>query len=523
MIQGRQLTGLPNNVHRKRAALWRGPLAVLLFGCGPLLAFAAAVEPNRVSGVSHAQTTQAMPLLVQRFLRQNCLLCHSGKGASSGLDLTTAFRPNATTNFNIWIKVYNRVSAGEMPPKGAPQPTAAARKNFLAALSQPLIAAYEARVRREGRATWRRMNRYEYENTLRDLLDAPWLQIKEMLPEDGLSARFNKVGDALDVSHVQMSRYLAAADYALREAMAKRATRPETTTNRYYAREQRSFAGLARREQYEGEQERLVFPILDNEADIPALTRTGPMTVGDTDPAKREREAMGVVASAYEPTQPKFNQFRAPVAGRYKLRLCAHSFWAGPHTEKQWWHPSLTSVSAGRTHEPISLYASLPPQQLRKLGSVDCGPDPTVGELDVELLKGETIMPDAARFFRSRPPGWHNPLAQKDGQPGVAFQWLEVEGPLYDAWPTRGQRLMFGDLPIKAAGKDRMEVVPNDPNADAARLIRGFMQRALRHPVQTEEIQPFIQLFHTALASGANFTDAMIAVYSAVLCSPEFI
>ena len=77
------------------------------------------------------------------------------------------------------------------------------------------------------------MNRYEYENTLRDLLDAPWLQIKDMLPEDGLSARFNKVGDALDVSHVQMSRYLAAADYALREAMAKQSTRPETTTKRY--------------------------------------------------------------------------------------------------------------------------------------------------------------------------------------------------------------------------------------------------------------------------------------------------
>src|SRR5579871_2826303 len=366
MIQGRQLTGLPNNVHRKRAALWRGPLAVLLFGCGPLLAFAAAVEPNRVSGVSHAQTTQAMPPLAQNFLRQNCLLCHSGKGASSGLDLTTAFRPDATANFNSWVKVYDRVSAGEMPPKGASQPAAAARKNFLAALSQPLTAVYEARLRREGRATWRRMNRYEYENTLRDLLDAPWLQIKEMLPEDGLSARFNKVGDALDVSHVQMSRYLAAADYALREAMAKQATRPETTTKRYYAREQRSFAGLAHRETYEGEQERLVFPILDN-------------------PAKREREAMGVVASSYEPIQPRFDRFRAPVAGRYKLRLCAHSFWAGPNNEKRWWHPSLTSVSAGRTHEPVSLYAEMPPQQLRKLGDLDFGPESSVGELDVEL------------------------------------------------------------------------------------------------------------------------------------------
>ena len=44
------------------------------------------------------------------------------------------------------------------------------------------------------------MNRYEYENTLRDLLGAPWLQVKEMLPEDGLAHRLNKSGEALDVS-----------------------------------------------------------------------------------------------------------------------------------------------------------------------------------------------------------------------------------------------------------------------------------------------------------------------------------
>ncbi len=522
MIQGRQLTRPPKNVHGKRTTLWHGPLSVLLLGSATLLVFAASVGQSSISGVSPAQTRQAMPL-VQSFLRRNCLLCHSGKGASGGLDLATAFRPNAAPNFNIGVKVYDRVSAGEMPPKSAAQPTAAARKHFLAALSQPLTAVYEARVRREGRATWRRMNRYEYENTLRDLLDAPWLQIKEMLPEDGLSARFNKVGDALDVSHVQMSRYLAAADYALREAMTKQAARPETTTKRYYAREQRSFAGLARPESYEGEQERLVFPILDNEADIPFLMRTGRRTAGSEDPAKREREAMGVVASSYEPIQPHFDRFRAPVAGRYKLRLCARSFWAGPNNERRWWHPSLKSVSAGRTHEPISLYASLPPQQLRKLGSIDVGPQSTVGEIEVELLKGESIMPDAARFFRSRPPAWHNPLAQKDGQPGVAFQWLEVEGPLYDAWPTRGQRLMFGDLPVKETGSNQVEVIPNDPDKDAARLVHGFVQRALRRPITDADVQPFVKLYHTARDKGANFTDALITAYTGVLCCPAFV
>ena len=89
------------------------------------------------------------------------------------------------------------------------------------------MAAERAGIAGEGRATQRRLNRYEYENALRDLLHAPWLQIRDALPEDGEAHRFNKVGDALDVSHVQMARYLAAADYALRQVMATQAERPE--------------------------------------------------------------------------------------------------------------------------------------------------------------------------------------------------------------------------------------------------------------------------------------------------------
>src|SRR5205823_10041314 len=89
-----------------------------------------------------------------------------------------------------------------------------------------------------------------------------------------------------------------------------------------------------------------------------------------SEPAKRELEAVGVVASAYEPLQPRFDQFRAPVSGRYKLRLRAHSFWAAPQDAIRWWRPSLRQLSAGRTQEPVTLYASSPQgvtQVLRKL------------------------------------------------------------------------------------------------------------------------------------------------------------
>ncbi len=159
---------------------------------------------------------------VQQFLETNCFACHDSRTKKGNLDLTALkFELTDEKTFATWVKVHDRVRDGEMPPKSMPQPEATVRAGFLKALAEPMIAADAARLRNEGRAVWRRMNRYEYENTLRDLLDAPWLQVKELLPEDGEAHRFNKVGEALGVSHVQISRYLTAAEYALREVMAR--------------------------------------------------------------------------------------------------------------------------------------------------------------------------------------------------------------------------------------------------------------------------------------------------------------
>src|SRR5262249_20713414 len=68
--------------------------------------------------------------------------------------------------------------------------------------------------------TARRMNRLEHENTLRDLFDLPGLQIKERLPVDAEQDGFDTVGDALDISYVQMARYLEATDVALEMAIS---------------------------------------------------------------------------------------------------------------------------------------------------------------------------------------------------------------------------------------------------------------------------------------------------------------
>ncbi len=477
------------------------------------------------------------PANLARFIDAHCADCHDSTENKGDLDLT-ALGLNAADpkNFATWVKVHDRVASGEMPPKKRERPETKELASFVTSLSSTLVSAEQQQLAREGRATHRRLNRYEYENALRDLLSAPWLQVKDSLPEDGEAFRFNKIGDALDMSHVQMARYLAAAEHALRQVMAKQIERPETKTTRYYAREQRSFTGPMKFSFFNSSPERATFPMLGHEPQPDVRTGKEPPTVGAKDPEQRELEAVGLVASTYEPLEPKFTQFKAPMSGHYRLRLSAFSVWVGPGKQTdpkkpdRWWIPDLDDVKPGRRSEPIIVYSETPPRLLRRLGNFDVAPEPTVGELDVWLLAGETIRPDAARLFRSRPGNgrWQNPLAEKDGQPGVAFRWLEVEGPLLDTWPTAGHRLLFGDLPLKkvdqpAPGSAPLAVETVTPKQDAERLLANFLAKAYRRPVAATEIKRFMPVVEKTRHAGAPFADAMIAGYTAVLCSPEFV
>ena len=92
-----------------------------------------------------------------------------------------------------------------------------------------------------------RLNAYEYENTLRDLFASPWLQIRGLFPEDGEAHRFNKLAEALDVSHVHLARYMNAADHAIRQVLSAQWHRPPTQVKRYYAREQRTLPATRHR------------------------------------------------------------------------------------------------------------------------------------------------------------------------------------------------------------------------------------------------------------------------------------
>ena len=470
---------------------------------------------------------------VAPFLEKNCVECHDADAKKGGLDLAT-LKPDLSDrkSFETWVKILDRTASGEMPPKKKARPDAKQQSAYLGDLAALLLRQDADRITSQGRAVERRMNRFEYENAVRDLLQAPWLDLKEILPEDTEAFRFNKTGQALDVSHVQLQRYLTAAEEGLRSAFLSSVEKPDASPKRFYARQQGSYTGKMKFSEFNMSPERATFPTMGFSGQ-PAVRRgEAPMTVGKADPKLRDEEGVGVVHGAYEPVEPNFSTFRAPSSGRYKLKLCGHSVWVGPGkpTGKgpaRWYIPDLDDISKGHRPEPVTVYALMHPRILRRIGNVDFNPDVTVNELDVVLKAGESIQIDTVRFYRSRPGASRaqNPLATPEGQPGLVMRWIEVEGPLAPKWPAAPYAVLFDDLsPKRAIGSPlRYDIETMDAPKDAERLLRRFVKQAYRTPVSPQEEVRFLPLILGAMRSGSTFAEAMLTGYTAVLCSPSYL
>jgi hypothetical protein len=436
------------------------------------------------------------------FVAQNCNGCHQGAKPAAGLDLQVLpERWEDAVVRSLWMRVYDAVERGAMPPTGGPP---ARRAAFLGALGRELRTAEATHTKNHGRAVLRRLNRYEFENSLRDLLHAPWIQLRDALPEDGLVQRLNKSGRALDVSHVQVARYMETADAALRQVLASEAQ--PMAKQRYYARDQKRLQSRMRYSSFNRHPERASIPVIGYTAQPEVLAER----VAFSDPTTREVEAFATPASTYTGNEYHFDQFVARVGGRYRIRFSAYSIWIATEwrpssvpDRASWWHPVREKTSKGRTTEPVTLYAFSKGGEKRLLGSFDVSPEPSEQTLTVDLLPGDSILPDAARLFRSRPGFLGSPEATAEGMPGVAYRWMEVEGPA----PNPASRL---PMPTRAA-----EVAP---------LLNGFLDRAYRRPPTAAERERYLQIVERHLAAQPNdWTEAMLAGYTAILCSPGFL
>jgi hypothetical protein len=487
------------------------------------------------------------PTAVRELIANHCVECHGPmvQKAKLRLDqLTGDFAEPAT--FRTWVKVHDRVKTGEMPPKAKldVKETAPALK----ALAEPLAAADLKQQQERGRTIIRRLNRVEFENTLRDLLDLPWLEVKDLLPEDGRDGGYTRSAAALDVSPIFLAKAGEAIERALDAATAQYSIPPEIFREKLYANQQYDFKILMGG----GDAVMLTKELKYDDSRYPmpsATNKDGPYPkgkwsyggkykgLGEAEKAGvfKEPSTVGMTRTFGESFQGRMGF--APIhSGRYRIGVSAWSYWWDKGEIK----PAPRSGAVGVYHGG-NLVGTFDAPSLK----------PTYSEIVVELTPQENGFIKAAGISF-----WDAHVYFSQGQvaayrgPGVALDYVMVEGPLVDEWPPPSHRRLFGNLRVaplstlpKGEPKPRRERVKQkvisarnqpgrmvpamtlsaDPARDTRRLLGDFLPRAFRRPVTAAEVERYAHVADGRIADGFCFEDALKAAYKAVLLSPHFL
>ena len=449
-----------------------------------------------IAGAFPAPVGAQLPGEVAALVKEHCADCHSGNKPKAGLNLATLkFDAADPRTLATWIRIHDKVSAGEMPPPDETQPKPDERRAAVGALHKTLHAASLTQQKAEGRVALRRLNRTQHENTLNDLLGVS-VKLGDVLPDDGSVAGFDNVSEGLDVSSAHLVRYQEAADLALDGAIATRP--PKKLAFRLTGKETAEKGGIR---ELLGKFARLDGERLNTYIQLPnhLSIQTG----------------------------------EVPTTGRYRLKLVAQAINTGDR-------PLPLEVRVVKTVHKSEGSA---------LATFDAPPDrPGVFVIEAVLHRGNGI-----RINGWQLPGENTVRQRLKGQPldgtytgpGFAFELMELEGPLGEFPPPSHKRL-FGDLPLKPAsvakaelaGKPLPEVrenrsddewrrdplipVSKDPHADGGRLLREFLPRAIRRPADDATLAYYLAFFRERLDKGYEFHTALRSAYKAILSSARF-
>jgi hypothetical protein len=432
----------------------------------------------------------APPTEVATFLSENCKECHNASDMAGGLDIDALdWAIELRENRERWIRVHDRVVRGEMPPESTLKE--AEITPIAETLNKTLHAEISERQDRDGRTSYRRLNRREFENSLHDLLgiDTP---LQHLLPEDGRASGYDTVSEGLRISGLQLEKYLEVIELALDDCI-----RLTETPNVFQKR--------LRYHDEKGVRENL------DKAE------------GAVDPASGEKHrqlfrqtenAIVFISHGYSPDD--LRQFSPPASGLYRIRASAYAVDTRDEAV------ALKVYSSDWKTSRMLRYFELPEGV------------PRVVEFTTRLTPNEHL-----RFagygigIDAQGKSVWNVDTVKDWKvPGMALEWVEIEGPLFEQWPPQSVSRVFGDSSVRKLEKKgawtqnghiAYELAPENPKSASADAIQRFAQRAFRRPLQDGQADRFIALAHSELDSGRTYEQAMRVALRSILISPKFL
>ncbi len=163
---------------------------------------------------------EPLPPLIERY----CVACHNDQALTADISLERLDPADVEKDPALWERVLRKVSSGEMPPPGPPAPAPEARAGFVRLLEIALDVAAGANPN-PGLVPARRLNRAEYANAVRDLLDLE-VDVSPWLPVDDSGYGFDNIADVLSLTPALLDRYMIAARRISRLALGVAPARP---------------------------------------------------------------------------------------------------------------------------------------------------------------------------------------------------------------------------------------------------------------------------------------------------------
>ena len=405
---------------------------------------------------------------VRPILKKHCFKCHGEKKQKGDLRLDTLSGDLSKDRVaaEAWHDVRNALNLSEMPPKKEDSLLPAELRTVTSWITQEIDALVASQKGTGGRIVLRRLNKTDYQNTMRDLLGIEMDYAKNLPPETLSEDGFRNNGTTLQMSDLQLEYYLESARKGLAKAIVT-GSRPKFFEEEFTL----SVNDKNRGSNILDKDQQFIAKLLDYPEDGEILIR-----------AK---------VKAQFAEDRGYPQLRAAIGYRADVQAPRGFLKPVDITSEDW---QIIEFRARIENFP------LPSKSQSKFPGL-------LLWLDNAYAEGHD-KPIKARGKGKKKKAQKGPLTY----PRIEVASMQFIGPILDDWPPAQHKAIL--LPSKQRSNEE---------AYSKIVIRNFMRRAFRRPIHDEEIVPYYRFFRSTRPEMETFEDAIRETLAMVLISPDFL
>lgn len=405
---------------------------------------------------------------VRPILKKHCFKCHGEKKQKGDLRLDTLSGDLSKDRVaaEAWHDVRNALNLSEMPPKKEDSLLPAELRTVTSWITQEIDALVASQKGTDGRIVLRRLNKTDYQNTMRDLLGIEMDYAKNLPPETLSEDGFRNNGTTLQMSDLQLEYYLESARKGLAKAIVT-GSRPKFFEEEFTL----SVNDKNRGSNILDKDQQFIAKLLDYPEDGEILIRA-------------KVKAQFAEGRGYP-------QLRAAIGYRADVQAPRGFLKPVDITSEDW---QIIEFRARIENFP------LPSKSQSKFPGL-------LLWLDNAYAEGHD-KPIKARGKGKKKKAPKGPLTY----PRIEVASMQFIGPILDDWPPAQHKAIL--LPSKQRSNEE---------AYSKIVIRNFMRRAFRRPIHDEEIVPYYRFFRSTRPEMETFEDAIRETLAMVLISPDFL